>query len=298
MRVQLFCLLLVSPLAFGMTAEELGKKLFFEPRLSKDQRVSCATCHRPELAFTNGTALARGAFHQKGDRNVPTLLNRAGTGPQLWDMRARSLEDQIIHVMANPLEMGNDIDGALKRVNGDKKYREAFRTLYGQPATIHNLAAAIAAYERTLKAPEAPYDRFLKGDRNALSADAQTGRHLFFNKFKCASCHSGDNFSDEKLNVRCYPFVANLDAVLGPKFKTPTLRNLKFTGPYMHNGALKTLEETVDFYTPSVHLDARGKPLRGLGPIVVTPAERAQLVAFLKSLSSERPFEERPLRER
>ncbi len=293
MRVQLFCLLLISRAALGLTPEELGKKLFFDTRLSKDQKVSCATCHRPELAFTNGTALAKGAFHKTGDRNVPTLLNRAGTGPQFWDMRARTLEDQVLHVMANPLEMGNDIEGALQRLNRDPKYRRAFQTLYGAPATVHTLAVAIAAYERTIKAPEAPYDRFLKGDHKALSAEARLGRELFFNKFKCASCHSGDNFSDEKLNVRCYPFVPNLEAVAGPKFKTPTLRNLLYTGPYMHNGSLKTLEETIDFYTPSVHLDARGKPASGGGPIFVKPDERAHLVAFLKSLSSDRPFVER-----
>lgn len=293
MRFQLLCLLLLAPFAAAMTPEDLGKKLFFDKRLSKDQTVSCATCHKPELAFTNGTPLARGAFHRRGDRNVPTLLNRLGTGPQFWDMRASTLEDQVIQVMANPLEMGNDIEGALKRINQDKKYREAFFALYGGEANVHNLAKAIASYERTIQAPEAPFDRYLKGESSALSLEARSGKDLFFNKFKCASCHSGPNFSDEKLNVRCYPFVANLDAVPGPKFKTPTLRNLKFTGPYMHNGALKTLEETVDFYTPSVHLDAAGKPVPGSGPIFVSPKERAHLVAFLKSLSADTPYVER-----
>lgn len=294
MRVQLFCLLLFAPIASALTPEELGKKLFFDKRLSKDQTVSCATCHKPELAFTNGTPLAKGVFHLTGDRNVPTILNRFGTGPQFWDMRAATLEDQVIQVMANPLEMGNDIEGALARINQDAKYQEAFRAIYGTKANVHNLAKAIAAYERTIFAPEAPFDRYLKGDLKAMSLEARHGKDLFFNKFKCASCHSGPNFSDEKLNVRCYPFVANLDAVPGPKFKTPTLRNLKFTGPYMHNGALKTLEETVDFYAPSVHLDANGKPVPGSGPIFVSAKERAQLVAFLKSLSGDKPYVERP----
>lgn len=290
MRVQLFCLLLFPLLAQAMSREELGKKLFFDTRLSSDNKVSCATCHKPELAFTNGARVAKGAFHKSGDRNVPTILNRAGTSAQFWDMRASTLEEQIQHVMINPDEMGNDVDGALARVNKDAKYRAAFKTLFGEPANLKNLSVAIAAYERTLRAPEAPYDRYLKGDHKAISESAIAGRDLFFHKFKCASCHSGDNFSDEKLNVRCYPFVANLEAIPMKKFKTPTLRNLKFTGPYMHNGALKTLEDTVDFYTPSVHLDAKGKPVPGSGPVFVTAEDKANLVAFLKSLSAEKPF--------
>lgn len=275
-----------------MTREELGKKLFFDTRLSADNKVSCATCHKPELAFTNGAATAKGVFHKVGDRNVPTLLNRAGTKAQFWDSRAGSLEQQIFAVMANPAEMGNDIEGALKRINGDQKYQSAFKAVFSAPADLHNLAEAIAAYERTIAAPEAPYDRFIKGDHKAIPEAAILGSELFFNRFKCASCHSGPNFSDEKLNVRCYPFVANLDAVPGKKFKTPTLRNLLYTGPYMHNGSLKTLEDAVDFYTPSVHLDAKGKPVPGSGPVFISPEDRANLVAFLKSLSAEKPFVE------
>jgi len=270
----------------------LGKMLFFDKRLSADQTVSCASCHRPEKAFTNGKKLAIGAFHHTGDRNVPTLLNRAGTTAQFWDMRAESLEAQAAAVLSNPKEMGNDIAGAIARLSADRSMNAAFHSEFGGGPTLDHIAAALAAYQRTLRAPAAPYDRFLQGDRHALSDSALRGKDLFFDKFKCASCHKGGNFSDEKLNVRCYPFVANLEAIPGPKFKTPTLRNLKFTGPYMHNGALTTLEATIDFYNPSVQLNAEGKPVKGAGPVYVSAADKKDLVAFLLSLSAEKPFVE------
>jgi cytochrome c peroxidase len=293
MRVHfLVASLLLSTPAFGLTQAELGKRLFFDKRLSADRSVSCATCHIPEKAFTNGRRLAIGAFHRTGDRNVPTLLNRHGTGPQFWDMRAPSLEAQALAVLANAKEMGDDLAGAVARINSDANYRRDFERLFGGTANPQNVASALAAFQRTLRAPEAPYDRFVKGDKNALSAAAKHGRELFFGKFNCVSCHSGPNFSDEKLNVRCYPFVANLEAVVGPRFKTPTLRNLSFTGPYMHNGALKTLEETIDFYNPSIQLNAQGKPVPNGHAVYVNESDKKNLVAFLKSLSAKKPFEE------
>jgi cytochrome c peroxidase len=281
-----------SSFSFGLTSAELGKRLFFDKRLSADQSVSCATCHRPEKAFTNGLKLAIGAFHRSGERNVPTLLNRNGTHGQFWDMRAPTLEAQVLTVVANPNEMGGDLNGAIERLNADPKYQAQFLEVFKSPATAENLATALANYERTLRAPPAPFDRYMAGDAKAISASAIRGKNLFFGKMNCVSCHSGPNFSDEKLNVRCYPFVANLQAVAGPRFKTPTLRNLKFTGPYMHNGALPTLEATIDFYNPSIQLDAAGKPIPGGNAVYVSPNEKKDLVAFLKSLSAEKPFEE------
>lgn len=296
MRVQFILLLCLAPiagLAAPMSKAGLGKKLFFDRRLSADQSVSCASCHRPEKAFTNGKKTAIGAFHKAGDRNVPTLLNRAGTSAQFWDMRARSLEEQAEAVLKNPGEMGNDIAGAIRRLNADREMKEAFHAVFGEGPSLKNIAGALAAYERTLLSPPAPYDRFLAGDLQALGPSAQRGHGLFFGKFKCASCHQGVNFTDEKLNVRCYPFVADLDTVPGPRFKTPTLRNLTFTAPYMHNGSLATLEAAVDFYNPSVRLDARGKPVKNGGAMVVTAQDKKDLVAFLRSLSAEEPFIEK-----
>lgn len=275
-----------------MTRAELGKELFFDKRLSSDKSVSCASCHKPEKAFTNGKKLANGVFHREGDRNVPTLLNRNGTEAQFWDMRVPSLEAQVKAVMANTKEMGGEMEVALTRLNADPSMNRKFHEVFGGPATEDNLAAALAAYERTLRAPPSPYDRFIQGDAKALSASARRGKDLFFEKFKCASCHKGENFSDEKLNVRCYPFVANLDAIPGPKFKTPTLRNLKYTAPYMHNGALATLEEAVEFYTPSVELGDDAKPKRGGGAVFATTQDKKDLVEFLNSLSSNRPYME------
>jgi cytochrome c peroxidase len=293
MRVNaLIFLVLAAPRAFSAPDADLGRRLFFDKRLSADQKVSCASCHKPEHAFTNGAAVATGVFGRVGDRNVPTLLNRNGTHGQFWDMRAGSLEAQALAVIANPLEMGGDLDGLVRRVEADPEYQRLFHDVFGRAPDLPGVSQALAAFERTLASGEAPYDRYIAGDLTALTAAQIRGRALFFEKFKCVSCHSGPNFSDEKLNVRCYPATTNLVAVPVLRFKTPTLRNLVYTAPYMHNGALKTLDEVVEFYNPSMHLNAEGKPEPGSPAVHITSAEKKDLVAFLKSLSAPRAYVE------
>ncbi|MGE4131774.1 MAG: cytochrome-c peroxidase [Bdellovibrionales bacterium] len=285
--------LMILP-AFGASVQmaEIGKRLFFDPRLSADQKISCASCHRPELAFTNGERIGTGVFQRKGDRNVPTLLNREQDQLQFWDGRAKNLSVQALAVLSHPSEMGGDLNGLQKRISSDHFYQQDFAQVQKPKIEIPEIVEALVAYMQTLKAPEAPWDRFKKGESKAITLAAQRGSDLFFKKFKCVSCHSGQNFTDNQLRVRCYPHVGNLNVPTGPRFKTPTLRNLKYTAPYMHNGSLKTLRETVQFYTPSQALMANGQPLPNAAPMTISPTERDDLVAFLLSLSADRPFVE------
>ncbi|MGE0527362.1 MAG: cytochrome-c peroxidase [Bdellovibrionales bacterium] len=277
---------------------QLGRKLFFDPRLSADGSISCSTCHIPRFAFTNNSAFATGVGGRRGDRNVPTLVNRRGTTRQFWDMRADSLEDQVVRVLQSPNEMGvRDLQQLVQRLNASE-LRAEFETVFGGLATVGRLAEALVAYEQTLRSGTAPYDRYVSGDRSALSPTQVRGMKLFFKKYRCDSCHSGPNFSDEQRRVRCYPFTSNLTEVTsaavekGQMFKTPTLRNLIYTEPYMHNGALSTLEEAVEFYTPSMQIDETGDPDPSRPIVLINAKEKTDLVEFLKSLSADQPFVE------
>jgi cytochrome c peroxidase len=226
-------------------------------------------------------------------------VNRAGSKAQFWDMRAGSLEEQVGMVISSDHEMGaTSLEKVAEKLNDDTFYQKMFQNTFKDKVTPTNIAAAIAAYERTLSAGDAPYDRFLHGEVGAMSDSALRGRDLFFKKFRCDSCHSGNNFTDEKLRVRCYPATGAVSDFVAPpplnqlKVKTPTLRNLIYTGPYMHTGALKTLEQVVDFYTPSFQIGDDGKPDPSRPIIRVDAKERRDLVEFLKSLSAEKPFRE------
>lgn len=280
--------------------EELGKKLFFDNRLSKGNQMSCATCHRPEKAFTNGETTARGVHGEFGERNVPTLVNRYLGTIQFWDGRAASLEDQVAVVVTSAVEMGADLNEVLSKFRADPDYPAQFRRAFGEEGIdARKIARALAAYERTLRTVDAPYDRFKKGDKGALTAGQRRGMNLFFKEFKCGVCHSGANFTDEALRPRCYPATNNL-AEFRPIpvdkdkwIKTPTLRNLKYTAPYLHNGVLTKLEQVVDFYSPSFQAAGPEKLPDARAPVVrISPRQRKDLVDFLLSLSADRPYVE------
>ena len=202
-------------------------------------------------------------------------------------------------VISSDHEMGStSLTLVAEKLNKDAFYQKTFREAFSDVATPTNIAAAIAAYERTLAAGEAPYDRYNLGDKSALSDSARRGKHLFFHKFRCDSCHSGNNFTDEKMRVRCYPATGEVTDFVAPppsnqqQVKTPTLRNLIYTAPYMHTGALQTLEEVVEFYSPSFQISDDGKPDPSLPIVRVSAEEKKDLVEFLKSLSAEKPFKE------
>jgi len=275
---------------------ELGRYLYFDPRLSADGTVSCGTCHSPQYAFTDGAPVSTGIRGQKGNRSAPTVINRAYSLAQFWDGRAPTLEAQAAGPMANPIEMGNThqaIVDNLKKVQG---YRELFARAFGTEAfTIEHIAKAIATFERTIMSGNAPYDRYRAGRKNAMTPPQVHGLDVYFNKAKCDACHEGVNFtSNMYANIgvgadKTEPDVGRYAVTHDPKdwgvFKTPTLREIAHTAPYMHDGSLKTLEDVVEYYdkggTPNKNLDSKIKPLH------LTNQDKKDLVAFLNALSGE-----------
>jgi cytochrome c peroxidase len=275
---------------------ELGRLLFFDPRLSKDDSISCASCHSPEHAFTDGQPNSKGMAGQRGNRSAPTTLNRAYSLAQFWDGRAASLEDQAKGPMANPIEMAHTHDGVVSKLNMIVGYRARFEKVFGSPeVNIDQVAQAIATFERTLLSGNSPYDRYKAGQKAALTPSQIRGLDIFVNKAKCDQCHEGINFTSNSyhnLGVgmdRPNPDPGRSEVTKDPRdlgaFKTPTLRDIARTAPYMHDGSIKTLEEVVEFYdkggTPNPNLDQKMKPLK------LTEQDKKDLVAFLKALNGE-----------
>ena len=294
------------------TAEtiELGKRLYFSNVLSVDSSLSCASCHDPKMGFADGRAVSIGVHGKKGSRNAPTILN-AVYGKQLfWDGRADGLEEQVSGPMLNSLEMGHTEEGIVRACREDKELRELFVKAFGPGVpTMEKVTMAIASFERTLVSGNSPVDRFLfAGDRTALSSAAQRGLEVFRNPAKgnCAVCHSiqrdfalftdnqfhnlgtGLDAEGELTDLGLYK-TTHRDGDQGA-FRTPSLRNVAQTAPYMHDGSLKTLKDVIDFYvgggSSNPYLDPLIKPLTHL-----TKQERADLVAFLESLTGDLPGE-------
>jgi len=275
---------------------DLGRTLFFDRRLSADESVSCASCHDPRNAYTDGNAVSTGIKSQKGGRSAPTVINRAYSLAQFWDGRAGTLEAQAIGPIANPIEMGMTHDAAVDRLRGIAGYRAMFAKAFGsEEITIDRVAKAIASFERTVMSGNAPYDRYKAGDKKAMTPAQVRGMDVFFNKAKCDQCHEGSNFTlnaYSNLGVgsdKPDPDVGRFAVTKDPRdwgvFKTPTLREIEHTAPYMHDGSLKTLEEVVDLY------DKGGIPNRNLDPnlrkLHLSDGEKKDLVEFLRALSGE-----------
>jgi cytochrome c peroxidase len=275
---------------------ELGKQLYFDPRLSRDNTVSCATCHDPEKGWSNGEAFATGVRGQVGGRSAPTIVNAAYSDLQFWDGRAHRLEGQALGPIQNPIEMDLTLDEAVAKLNKIPGYRAAFQKVFGTDVTADGIAKAIASFERTCLSGDAPYDRFKAGDTAALSEAAQRGMKIFFGKGQCSSCHVGHSFSDfsfHNIGVGMEKETPDLGRyevtkLLGDKggFKTPTLREIARTAPYMHDGRFKTLEEVVDYYDKGGFDNPQID--EGIFPLKLTSNEKADLVKFLtEGLSSE-----------
>ena len=278
---------------------ELGKLLYFDPRLSSDATVSCASCHAPEKGYTDCAPVSTGIKQQKGGRSAPTVINRAYTTLQFWDGRASSLEEQAKWPLANPIEMTNEQeadkahDAAMGRLRQIPGYVALFEKAYGdRTVTLDQVAKAIATFERTVVSGNAPYDRYKAGETKAMTTAQVNGMKLFFGKARCDSCHLGFNFSDESfMNIgigweKGEPADLGRFKVTGREedkgaFKTPTLRDIPLTGPYMHDGSMATLEEVVEHYNQggikNPYLSQSMKPL-GL-----TDEEQADLIDFLKN---------------
>lgn len=298
---------------------ELGRQLYFDPRVSQDGTVSCATCHNPAKGWTDAAPVSTGIHGQKGGRSAPTVFNTVYGKSMFWDGRAPSLEGQAQGPMVNPIEMGvqthQDIIERLRQIPG---YKEQFAKVFGTNVTLDGAAKAIATFERVAAlSGNSKYDKYYAGDNTAMSESEKRGMVLFglrlntddefkagveLQKGKCTICHVGANFTDEKfhnLGVGYEPASGKMKDVgrwapipIGAKtdvdkgsFKTPTVRDIALTGPYMHDGSMKTLEDVVEHYdqggTPNPSLDPDMKPLK------LTKQESADLVAFMNALTGE-----------
>ncbi len=296
----------------------LGERLFFDPLLSRNGTVSCASCHDVYgQAGADGRPVAIGIGRKSGTRNAPTVWNAAFQSVLFWDGRAASLEEQAKGPLINPLEMGMPSPQAVEeRVRQEVHYRKAFADAFGAgaPITIDRIAEAIAAYERTLITPDTPYDRFVHGDHAALTAAQLRGMALF-QSMRCINCHYGPNFSaasvfGNEMPLRIFPanptpfeqrygLLADSGAAAGSGrgvWRVPSLRNVALTGPWLHNGAVTELEKVVRIMA-AAQLGRRGHFLRWweregtlqeIGQSAPTEQEVADLVAFLRALSSDR----------
>jgi cytochrome c peroxidase len=308
--VAVFCIVLVfafanlqndvaMPYSGPTTAEELGKILFQDSILSEDYSISCASCHKPQFAFSDTVALSPGVRGQKGTRNTPTAMNVLSRPFLFWDGRATSLEEQALIPIENPMEMNLPADSAVARLKRNSFYVEAFNRIYGAAPSKALLSDALAAFERTLETGS-DHDRFMNGDSTAISAAAMRGLEIFNIKGKCFECHFGPDLTgDEFRSIGLFDNVndkdkgrydISKDSVDFGKFKVPSLRNVAVTGPYMHDGRFATLEAVVDHYSRGIqahpHLDANLKMLNGQ-PMRMnfSSDEKDALVAFLRTLT-------------
>lgn len=282
------------------TKEKLGEKLFFDPILSKDRTISCASCHKPEFAFADTSAVSLGVGGTKGERNTPGITNLSGRPNLFWDGRSASLEHQALQPIQNPVEMDLSIEEAVKRLNDDHIYAAAFQRLFKGPATEKHLATALAAFERTMETANSPYDRYINGDDNAISAAAIRGRMLFIGKANCNTCHSGEDFTADRFkSIGLYNgkdlndagrFVVTKDSAHLGDFKIPGLRNVALTAPYMHNGMFKTLREVIVYYNDpdAVVKNGKNRDLALSKPLGLTNEEISDIEAFLKTLTDDR----------
>ena len=271
----------------------LGRRLFFDPVLSRDSAIACVSCHQPERAFSDGRPLAHGVDGRVGRRNTPTIVNRGYASAFSWDGRASRLESQALRAIQDSAEMDLALDSAVSRVARNRSYADAFQAL-GRAPSADAVAAVLAHYLRSIMSGDSPFDRFSAGDRGALTPIERRGLDLFQGRAGCDRCHSGSLLSDERFHNtgvawRDERFLdAGRSDVTGHAgdrgaFKTPTLRQVAATAPYMHDGSFATLEQVVDFYdrggNPNPNLDHRLRPLR------LTADDRAALVAFLRALT-------------
>jgi cytochrome c peroxidase len=268
----------------------LGRQLYFDGRLSANNKISCATCHAPKTGWAGHDQADTGIEGRVGNRNSGTIVNSGYMKYQFWDGRAGSLEEQALGPIHNPVEMGESLDNVVRKLNAIPDYKRQFQKVFQSDVTADGIAKAIAAFERTIVSGPSPYDRTAAGDQNALSAEAARGMQIFNGKGGCVACHSGPFFSDQSFhNIgvgmnAAKPDIGREAVTKDPadrgKFKTPGLRNVANTYPYMHDGKTPTLEAVVKFY------DSGGIPNPNLDPLIkplgLSATEQKDLVTFLK----------------
>lgn len=312
---------------------DLGKRLFEDERFSANGKVSCATCHKPEKAFTDGLPVAEGIENKKGTRNAPTVINAAFYTTQFWDGRVPSLEEQAKAPFVNSVEHGlEDHTPIIETIRKDPTYPEQFKKVFGiepDAITIDHVVKAIASFERTLISGNSAFDRYLYGgEKTAMSESAISGLNVFRNKGRCVDCHTigqinaaftdndfhnlgvgfkviesdmyniANKFRETKkedkdieediLTKSTVSELGRFSVTLRPtdigRFKTPTIRNVALTAPYMHDGSIKTLEEVVELYDKG----GEDNPLLdgGIRKLNLTDQEKKDLVEFMKALTS------------
>lgn len=309
-----------------MTPEkiELGRMLYFDPRLAGDSSLSCAKCHDPAKGFSNGLQMSDAYPGTKHWRHVPTVLNAAYLKFQFWDGRAGTLEAQAVGPIAAPIEMNQNYTHLVEKLSGIPYYKEQFKKVFNSDVTMDNLAKALASFERTIVSKPGKVDKYLLGDKSALSDSEKRGMDIFIGKANCIACHHGALLTDNDFHTtgvpeieplqkeadriatrhffatdQKYPNPRSVDADYGRelltksqadrgRFKTPSLRELKYTAPYMHNGAFETLDDVVEFYMKGGG-DHKNKDAR-LKPFDLSDQEFDDLLAFLEALSSPEPI--------
>jgi cytochrome c peroxidase len=278
---------------------QLGKQLYFDTRLSKDNTISCATCHNPALGWSDQGPTSKGIAGQMGGRRSPPVSNAAYIPLQFWDGRSPSLEDQAKGPIQNPIEMGNTHQEMIRTVADIPGYVEAFKRVFGTgPLTVQQVADAIAAFERTVVTTDSKFDRYARGDHAALTKLEKQGLEVFNGKGHCTACHWGPNFTDGRFHNLGVPakdpknpdpgrFAVTKNPVDMGAFKTPTMRDVSLRAPYLHDGSEKTLESLIDFYNRGGGSDPNLDPL--MVPLGLSKLEKKALIAFIRALVSLNP---------
>jgi cytochrome c peroxidase len=271
---------------------ELGKVLFFDPRMSGSEALSCASCHNASFGWEDGRVRGRGEGLKPLGRNSPTTLNHAWSEVFFWDGRAETLEQQAMGPITAEAEMNMPIERAVQVLSGIGWYKTRFdRVFPGQGITANTITKAIATFERTLVSGWAPFDDWIDGKDDAIPENAKRGFALFTGKANCLACHSGWNFTDQSFHDiglksddigrgRLLPDIPEMMYA----FKTPSLRNITQRAPYMHDGSIATLKGVVEHYTAGKFLN-RASLSAEIKPIRLTEQETEDLAAFLETLT-------------
>ncbi len=295
---------------FSQPKKELGKLLFFDGRLSETGHIACASCHNPELAWTDNLTRSFGHMRQTGRRNAMTILNSAYAKELFWDGRAESLEDQARFPIPDKFEMNSNLDIAVENIAAVEGYKPMFRDAFGdEEVTLDRILNAIATFERTVKSPKSKFDKFISGDKSKFTDQELQGLHLFRTKAQCINCHNTPYFSDNKFHNDGQHLFGSKDEDLGRyyvtndlldlgKFRTPSLRETTRTGPWMHHGHFPNLVDVLDLYNLGnpAPIQPRYKgigrdslipmPSPFLKPLHLTREEMNAVIAFLGTLST------------
>jgi cytochrome c peroxidase len=288
----------------------LGQQLFFEPRLSKSKQVSCASCHEPQLAWADGKRVANGDFQEQGNRNTPTIINIGFAKSLFWDGRSPTLEDQVHEPIEDSVEMNTKFETAINNIRNIRGYEALFIAAFGdKKVTEDRVSMALATYQRSIKSTRSKFDLFIEGQSDEFTDEQVLGLHLFRTKGKCVNCHYSPYFSDQKFHNVGLTYYGRFYQDLGlynhtqkkedvGKFKTPTLREVGKSGPYMHNGLFPDLEGIMNMYNAGMPRPRRKASQENdslfpttshlLQPLKLTEKDKKAIESFLHTLSSRR----------